>query len=81
MLLPVEGARERGEAEKAMWCLTYEDLAPGLPAQERGEKGKKGEREINERGREGVRRSMGLSSILCSIVQTSPNIYIDEANV
>jgi hypothetical protein len=44
VLLPVEGARERGEAEKAMWCLTYEDLAPGLTAQERGEKGKKRER-------------------------------------
>lgn len=59
MLLPVEGARERGEAEKAMWCLTYEDLAPGLPAQERGEKGIKREREINERGREGGREEYG----------------------
>lgn len=34
---------------------------------------------MREGGREGG-RSMGLSSILCSIVQTSPTIYIDEAN-
>jgi hypothetical protein len=50
VLLPVEGARERGEEEKAMWCLIFEDQAPGLPAQEKGEEEEEKERKkVRER--------------------------------
>lgn len=41
--LPVEGARERGMSDKAMWCLVFEDQAPGQSAAEKGEYEREGE--------------------------------------
>jgi hypothetical protein len=68
VLLPVEGARERGEEEKAMWCLIFEDQAPGLTTQEKGEEKEKENERKKERERE---RGGAEDTALPSCVQTS----------
>jgi hypothetical protein len=73
VLLPVEGARERGEEEKAMWCLIFEDQAPGFTAQEKGEEKEYENERKRERQRERERGGVE-DSALPSCVQTSSHI-------
>lgn len=76
VLLPVEGARERGEAEKAMWCLIFEDQAPGLSTQEKGEAvAKEKEEEWEKEKEKEVESWIERSTSLCFSVETSSSIH------